>query len=76
MGRFFLEIEQVDFVDVVDSMNSSQNGTGKDQATIRGGFKVLNQQNVKFEELTISHPRGPGLWLAGSEINVDVMLTC
>ena len=42
---------------------------------MRGGFKVENQQNVKFEELTITNPRwmGDGLYLTGSETNVDVL---
>jgi hypothetical protein len=48
-------------------------GKGKGHTTIRGGFKVENQQNVKFEELTISNRTGFGLSLAGSETNVDVL---
>jgi len=50
-------------------------GKGKDQTTIRGGFQVNNQQNVKFEELTITNSRlyGNGLWLQGSETTVDVL---
>jgi hypothetical protein len=47
-------------------------GKGKDQTTIRGGFKVINQQHVKFEELTITNG-AYGLWLRGSETNVDVL---
>ena len=54
-------------------------GKGKDQTTIRGGFKVSNQQHVKFEELTLMNPhsrpfhrRGYGLQLRGSETTVDV----
>ena len=47
-------------------------GKGKDQTTIRGGFQVINQQNVKFEELTIT-TRWFGLWLEGSETKVDVL---
>jgi hypothetical protein len=51
-------------------------GKGKDQTTIRGGFKVENQQNVTFEELAITNPgTGLGLYLRGSETNVD-MLKC
>jgi hypothetical protein len=48
-------------------------GKGKDHTTIRGGFKVENQQNVKFEELAIMNQSGNGLWLLGSETNVDVL---
>jgi len=48
-------------------------GKGKDQTTIRGGFRVTNQQNVKFEELTIINQSGIGLRLQGSETNVDVL---
>ena len=48
-------------------------GSGKNHTTIRGGFKVENQQNVKFEELTITNPGTIGLWLVGSETNVDVL---
>lgn len=52
-------------------------GNGKNHTTIRGGFKVVNQQNVAFEELTITNLRsyGYGLTLKGSETNVD-MLKC
>ena len=48
-------------------------GKGKDQTTIRGGFKVDNQQYVKFEELTITNQSGNGLRLEGSETTVDVL---
>jgi len=48
-------------------------GKGKDQTTIRGGFEVKNQQNVKFEELAVTNQSGVGLHLAGSETNVDVL---
>jgi hypothetical protein len=50
-------------------------GKGKDETTIRGGFRVENKQNVKFEEFTLTNPGGRGLWLKGSETNVD-MLKC
>ena len=48
-------------------------GKGKDQTTIRGGFDVNNQQNIKFEELTITNSGGYGLVLEGSETNVGVL---
>ena len=32
-----------------------------------------NQQNIKFEELTMTNQSGTGLWLTGSETNVDVL---
>ena len=48
-------------------------GKGKDQTTIRGGFKVRDKQNVKFEELTVTNSSGLGLYLCGSETNVDVL---
>jgi hypothetical protein len=49
-------------------------GKGKDQTTIRGGFRVVNQQHVQFEELTITNSGGgSGLYLTGSETNVDVL---
>jgi len=48
-------------------------GKGKDQTTIRGGFKVVNQQNVTFEELAVTNGAGVGLWLVGSETHVDVL---
>jgi hypothetical protein len=50
-------------------------GKGKDHTTIRGGFTVRNQQNVKFEELAIMNQSGYGLWLVGSDTTVD-MLKC
>jgi hypothetical protein len=50
-------------------------GKGKDQTTIRGGFNVRNQQHVKFEELAVMNQSGHGLFLTGSETNVEV-LTC
>jgi hypothetical protein len=48
-------------------------GKGKNQTTIRGGFKVENQHHVKFEGLTITNQSGNGLELRGSETNVDVL---
>jgi len=52
-------------------------GKGRDQTTIRGGFKVENQQNVTFEELTITNPTGThpgtGLYLLASGTTVDVL---
>jgi len=50
-------------------------GKGKDHTSIRGGFKVTNQQNVKFEELNITNVRagGTGLSLWGSQTTVDVL---
>jgi hypothetical protein len=50
-------------------------GKGKDHTTIRGGFKVHNQQHVTFEELTVMNQNGfrYGLELSGSETNVDVL---
>jgi hypothetical protein len=51
-------------------------GTGKDQTTICGGIKVHNQRNVKFEELTVTNQGNnyrDGLYLLGSETNVDVL---
>jgi hypothetical protein len=48
-------------------------GKGKDQTTIRGGFAVRNQQNVKFEEMTVTNPVGCGFVFWGSETNVDVL---
>jgi hypothetical protein len=50
-------------------------GKGKNHTTIRGGFIVENQQNVKFEGLTIMNPcqYGNGLRLRGNETTVDVL---
>ena len=50
-------------------------GKGKDQTTIRGGFRVENQQHVKFEELAAMNQSGHAFYLEGSETNVD-MLKC
>jgi hypothetical protein len=48
-------------------------GKGKDQTTIRGGFKVENQQHVKFEELAVMNQSWHGLTLVGSETTVDLL---
>jgi len=48
-------------------------GKGKDHTTIRGGFKVHNQRNVKFEELAVMNQSRYGLELEGSETTVDVL---
>jgi len=50
-------------------------GKGKDHTTIHGGFKVENQQHVTFEEFTLTNPGNgnDGLYLTGSETNVDVL---
>jgi hypothetical protein len=68
---------------IVGNYNGSMNvtcshitfvGKGKDHTTIRGGFNVNNQQNVTFEELTITHGGGGrGLRLDGSETTVAVL---
>jgi hypothetical protein len=50
-------------------------GKGKDHTTIRGGFNVVNQQDVRFEGLAVTNTRGYGLYLKGSETKVD-MLKC
>ena len=47
-------------------------GKGKNQTTIRGGFEVMNKQNVTFEELAVMKSR-VGLWLEGRETTVDVL---
>ena len=48
-------------------------GKGKDQTTIRGGFYVNNELNVRFEGLTVTNPNKIGLNLRGSETTVDVL---
>ena len=48
-------------------------GSGKVHTTIRSGFKVENQQHVKIEELAVTNQNGRGLYLQGSETNVDVL---
>jgi hypothetical protein len=50
-------------------------GKGKNHTTVHGGFDVANQQNVKFEDLAITNQSGNGigLYLEGSETNVDVL---
>jgi hypothetical protein len=48
-------------------------GKGKDHTTILGGFYVENQQHVRFEELTVTNQDGYGLYLRGSETNIDVL---
>jgi hypothetical protein len=45
MGRMNVTCSHITFV-----------GKGKDQTTIRGGFQVIDKQNVKFEGLTITNP--------------------
>jgi len=61
-GRMLVTCSHITFV-----------GKGKDQTTIRGRFKVRNQQNVRFEELTLTNQEGHGLKLEGSETIVDVL---
>jgi hypothetical protein len=41
-------------------------GKGSDHTTVRGGFRVTNKQNVKFQELTITNPFAEGLFLTGT----------
>ena len=45
-------------------------GKGKAQTTIRGGFEVINRQNVKFEELAIKNQFGCGFDLHESTVDV------
>jgi hypothetical protein len=48
-------------------------GQGQAQTTVLGGFTVENQQNVKFEELTVTNQGGAGLGLTGSATTVEVL---
>jgi hypothetical protein len=48
-------------------------GKGKDKTTIRGGFLVEDQHNVKFEGLGVTNPSGYGLLFRGSDTNADVL---
>jgi hypothetical protein len=48
-------------------------GKGKDHTNIRGGFVVVNQEHVTFEELAITNQFANGLTVMGSETNVDVL---
>jgi hypothetical protein len=61
-GRIYVTCSHITFV-----------GKGKDQTTIRGGFDVMDQQNVTFEGMTVTSPSGTGFYLQGSETNVDVL---
>ena len=49
-------------------------GKDKDQTTIIGGFEVHNQQHVAFEKLTVKNPKATGLFVWGSETNVDMLM--
>jgi hypothetical protein len=48
-------------------------GKGKGKTTILGGFFVDVKQNVKMEHLSVTNEAGNGLFLRGSETNVDVL---
>ena len=49
-------------------------GKDKDQTTIIGGFEGHNQQHVAFEKLTVTNPKATGLFVWGSETNVDMLM--
>jgi hypothetical protein len=51
-------------------------GKGKGKTTILGGFFVNGKQNVKIEQLSVTHSTGYGLICEGSGINVDVTECC
>ena len=64
---------------MVNVIRSHITFVGQDQTTIRGGFNVgwygEDQQDVRFEKLAVTNPRGPGFTLRGNETTVD-MLKC
>jgi hypothetical protein len=52
-------------------------GKGKGKTTIRGGFYVNDKQNVKIEQLSVTHQDGGyGLYCKGSGTKVDVTECC
>jgi hypothetical protein len=51
-------------------------GKGKGKTTILGGFFVNGKQNVKIEQLSVTHSTGYGLICEGSGSNVDVTECC
>jgi len=48
-------------------------GKGAERTTINGGFHILDQHGVAFEDLTIKNIHGRGLFLEGGVTNVDVV---
>jgi hypothetical protein len=52
-------------------------GKGKGKTTILGGFFVNGKQNVKIEQLSVTHQDGGyGLYCKGSGSKVDVLECC
>jgi hypothetical protein len=51
-------------------------GKEKSTTTILGGFYVKGKQNIKIEQLSVTHSTGFGLICEGSGTNVDVTECC
>jgi hypothetical protein len=58
---------------VVPCSNITIVGKGRGKTTILGGFYVNGKQNVKIEQLSVTHRNGNGLFCHGGGTNVSVM---
>ena len=59
-------------VDILCS-NITLMGRGADKTTVVGHINIFNQTNVFLKQLCITHPDGYGLYMQGSETNVEVL---
>ena len=57
----------------VSCSNITLMGRGADKTTVVGRIYVENQTNVFLKQMCITNPDGHGLWMQGSETNVEVL---
>jgi hypothetical protein len=60
----------------VSCSNITITGKGKGKTTILGGLYVNGKQNIKIEQLSVTHSTGFGLLCKGSGTNVDATECC
>ena len=64
--------------EVVDNLNVTCDnitlmGRGADKTTVVGQISIVNQTNVFLKQMCLTSPDEDGLWMDGSETNVDVL---
>jgi len=66
------EEQDIEATNVLNISRSNINIIGEDDtASIVGTIKITNKNNVKLEKIRITSPDGPGLWLRGTNCEVE-----
>jgi len=49
-------------------------GQGKEETIIKGGFAIEEQQNIMFEQMTVTNPSGGGMYINDAEVELNDVL--